>query len=103
MFKYKFLQNHIEAFTMMAAHVHNNDIEAAAILSMIFPCLVLLIFNAEYFRLLFWSGLKQPSWYIRTKKGASIFCTFGLLATVIISTVSRLTRIISLLNINLRS
>ncbi|KJA19708.1 hypothetical protein HYPSUDRAFT_217455 [Hypholoma sublateritium FD-334 SS-4] len=87
MFKYEFLQNHIAMFTNNQAKVHNNDIEAAGILSMVFPCLILVMLDMEYFRLLFWPGFRQPSWYITSKKATTVFCTFGMLATVIISTV----------------
>ncbi|KAF8957721.1 hypothetical protein BDZ97DRAFT_1844850 [Flammula alnicola] len=87
MFKYKFLRNHIQEFSLHVAHVHDSDIEAATILGMIFPCFVTLLFNAEYFLLLFWPAKTYPKWYINAKKWTFVGITFGMVATVIIGTV----------------
>ncbi|KAF8166184.1 hypothetical protein BJ912DRAFT_245589 [Pholiota molesta] len=87
MFKYRFLRTHIQNSTLHAAHVHNSDIEAAAILSMIFPCIVLLLFNAEYFVLLFWPARTYSARYLAWKKAVFVLATFGMFATVVISTV----------------
>jgi len=100
MFKYMFLQNHIETFTMHAAQVHNNDIEAAAIMSMIFPCIVLLLFTVEYFILLFWPGRTYSARYLSWKKWAFILSTFGMFATVVISTVIVATRSASITGVD---
>lgn len=72
---------------MHTAHVHNSDIEAAAILSMIFPCIVPLLFNVEYFVLLFWPARTYSARYLAWKKVVFVLSTFGMLATVVISTV----------------
>jgi hypothetical protein len=93
MFKYRFLRTHIQNSTLHAAHVHNSDIEAAAILSMIFPCIVLLLFNAEYFVLLFWPTRTYSARYLVWKKAVFVLATFGMFATVVISTVRGLGRV----------
>jgi len=87
LFKYEFLRNHIEDFSMHTAHVFDKDIIAAAILSMVFPCLVLLLFTIEYFILLFWPNRMYPSWYNSCKRWIFTGVTAGMTATAIISTV----------------
>ncbi|KAF8150215.1 hypothetical protein B0H34DRAFT_733089 [Crassisporium funariophilum] len=87
MFKYKFLQDHIEEFSAHTAQVHNNDIIAVGILSMVFPCLVLLLLTVEYFLLLFWPSRLYPAWYNSAKRWLFVFCVAGTLATALASTV----------------
>lgn len=87
MFKYEFLQNHIEAFTMHQAQVHNNDIVAAGILSMVLPCIVLLLFTVEYFLLILWPGKTYSRRYNRGKKWLFVAATVGMVVTAIISSV----------------
>jgi hypothetical protein len=74
---------------MHTAHVFVNDIMAAAILSMVFPCLVLLLFTIEYFILLFWPNRMYPKWYNSSKKWTFTGVTVGMTATAIISTVCK--------------
>ncbi|KAF5326732.1 hypothetical protein D9619_003940 [Psilocybe cf. subviscida] len=92
MFKYEFLQNHIEAFTMHQAHVHNNDIVAAGITSMVIPCIALLLFTVEYFLLVLWPGKLYSRAYNRWKGGIFVAACVGMLATAVVSTIFVATR-----------
>lgn len=87
MFKYKNLRTHIDDFSSHAAHVHNSDIMASAILSMIFPTFLSLLLNAEYFLLLFWPGKRFPKGYIAFKKWGLAVVTIGMLTTILLSTI----------------
>jgi Zn-dependent protease with chaperone function len=73
---------------MHIAHVSNGDIVASAILSMVFPCLVLLLLTMEYFFLLFWPSRMYTRWYNSCKKWIITGVTVGMTATAIISTVN---------------
>ncbi|KAF8868259.1 hypothetical protein CPB84DRAFT_1809164 [Gymnopilus junonius] len=92
MFKYRNLRTHIQNFSMHEAHVHNSDIMASTILSMIFPTFLSLMLNMEYFLLLFWPGKKLPSGYVAYKKWGLVAVSGGMLGTTILSTVVAATR-----------
>ncbi|KAF4615849.1 hypothetical protein D9613_012386 [Agrocybe pediades] len=101
MFKYKFLRQHIGNFSGHAAHVHEIDIMAGTILSMIFPCLVVLFLNVEYTLLLFWPGRLWPSWYNNWfRKWYMLSATLGMLATIVSSTVIVATRSASIMGVD---
>ena len=88
MFKYKFLRNHILKASQHNAHVHEMDIMAGTILSMIFPCLVVVFLNVEYTLLLFWPGKLWPRWYNTWfRRWYMLGATLGMGATVVASTV----------------
>jgi uncharacterized Tic20 family protein len=87
MFKYKNLRTHISNFSMHAAHVHDRDIIASAILTMIFPTFLALLLNIEYFLLLFWPGKRFPRRYIAFKKWGFVGVTVGMMLTILLSTV----------------
>ncbi|KAF9550759.1 hypothetical protein CPC08DRAFT_715220 [Agrocybe pediades] len=101
MFKYKFLRQHIGNFSGHTAHVHEIDIMAGAILSMIFPCLVVLFLNVEYTLLLFWPGRLWPSWYNTWfRQWYMLGATLGMLATIVSSTVIVATRSASIMGVD---
>ncbi|KAF9476848.1 hypothetical protein BDN70DRAFT_881900 [Pholiota conissans] len=100
MFKYRFLRTHIQDFTAHAAHVHNADIEATTILSITLPCVSVLLFNAEYFVILFWPGQTYTRGYLRAKRGVFVAATAAALATVIASTIIVATRSASITGVD---
>lgn len=86
-FKYRFLRNHIEDFSMHTAHVLDEDIIAAAILTMAFSPLVQLLLTIEYFILLFWPNRMYPRRYNSCKKWIITGFTAVMTVTAIVSTV----------------
>lgn len=87
MFKYKFLRQNINNLSMHTAHVHNVDIRATTILSMIFPALLGLVMNVAYFALLFYPGRKFSSRYNAIMGWLMAGVTIGMTATTLVSTV----------------
>lgn len=72
---------------MHQAHVHNNDIVAAGITSMVIPCIALLLFTVEYFLLVLWPGKLYSRAYNRWKGGIFVAASVGMVATAVVSTV----------------
>lgn len=87
MFKYRDLRTHISNFSMHTAHVHDSDIRASAILSMIFPTFLTLVLNIEYFLLLFWPGKRLSRGYVAFKKWGLVGVTVGMVLTILLSTI----------------
>lgn len=85
--KYEKLQNHMEQASGYTAHVHNNDIIAAEILTIVFCVFVATLFGADFFFLLFWPTRRYPKWYNATKKALAVGITLGVLAAALMSTV----------------
>lgn len=72
---------------MHQAQVHNNDIVAAGITSMVIPCLALLLFTVEYFLLVLWPGKLYSKAYNQWKRVLFVAACVGILATAVVSTV----------------
>ncbi|KAF8150220.1 hypothetical protein B0H34DRAFT_733101 [Crassisporium funariophilum] len=85
--KYENHQDHIERLSGYTASVHNNDIVAAAIVTIVFCVLVATIFGADFFFLVFWPRRVYPRWYNTTKKVLAVLITLGMAASALMSTI----------------
>jgi len=83
--KYEDHQTHIEKASNFTAHVHNNDLIAAEVLTIVFCVFVATLFGADFFFLLFWPKRSYPRWYNITKKILAVGITAGMLAAAIMS------------------
>ncbi|CAA7263516.1 unnamed protein product [Cyclocybe aegerita] len=84
--KYELLQANVERLSGYSAALHNNDIRAAAILTIVFSILVATLFGPDFFFLLFWPGKRYPRWYDMAKDIAVWIC-IGVGAAAIMSTI----------------
>jgi len=85
--KYEHQQDHIEALSNRAAAVHNNDIIAAACLSVVFCVLVATVFGADLFFLVLWPSRKYPRWYHVVRSVLAVGVSAGVLAAALMSTI----------------
>jgi len=85
--KYEDLQTHVEAYSGFTAHLHNNDIIAAEVLTIVFCVFVATLFGADFFFLVFWPRQTYPRWYNATKKGLAVGITLGVFAAALMSSV----------------
>ncbi|KAH9481038.1 hypothetical protein JR316_0005557 [Psilocybe cubensis] len=86
MFKHRDFANHIHSFSMNIANVHNIDIRATTILSMIFPAMLSLDLNAAYYSLVFYPGKNFPL-FNKIVAWLTVFITIGMTATTLAGTV----------------
>lgn len=85
--KYEDLQSNVERLSGHIAALHQNDLIASEVLTIVFCVFVATLFGADFFFLLFFPKRRYPRWYNATKKGLAIGITIGLLAAAIMSTV----------------
>ncbi|KAF8168750.1 hypothetical protein BJ912DRAFT_196138 [Pholiota molesta] len=85
--KYENLQSHIETMSGGAAHLYNNNIIDAAIVTIVFCVLVATVFGADFFFLLFWPQRRYPRWYDVTKLLVAVVITLGMAAAALMSTI----------------
>lgn len=85
--KYEDLQKHVEMTNDHRPHLHNNDIIAAEVLTIVFCVFVATLFGADFFFLLFFPRRTYPKWYNATKKALAVGITLGLFAAAIMSSV----------------
>ncbi|KII93998.1 hypothetical protein PLICRDRAFT_36214 [Plicaturopsis crispa FD-325 SS-3] len=81
--KYVDLQNFMHASSGFVAAIYNNDIVAAACVTIVSGVFVATVFGAEFFFLLFWPEYTYPPWVVRWKKIAAVFVTVLLTADVL--------------------
>jgi len=93
--KYEDLQGHIEAASGSAppsesrkhnAHLHNNDLIDAEIITIVFCVLVACLYGADFFFLLFFPRRTYPKWYNRTKLVCAVVITAGIFVAAVVST-----------------
>jgi hypothetical protein len=70
------------------AHLYNNNIIDAAIVTIVFCVLVATVFGADFFFLLFWPQRRYPRWYDVTKLLVAVVVSLGMAAAALMSTVS---------------
>jgi len=85
--KYEDHQTHIEQASNHSASVHNNDLIAAEVLTIVFCVFVATLFGADFFFLVFWPSRSYPRWYNATRKGLAVGITMGMLAAALMSTI----------------
>ncbi|KAF8957719.1 hypothetical protein BDZ97DRAFT_1924334 [Flammula alnicola] len=85
--KYENHQGNIERISGYTASVHNNDIIAAACLTIVFCVLVATLFGADFFFLLFWPRRRYPVWYNASRKALAVGITLGMAAATLMSTI----------------
>ncbi|KDR79643.1 hypothetical protein GALMADRAFT_243725 [Galerina marginata CBS 339.88] len=89
--KYDSLHENIHNFSTSVsttpASLHNHDIIAAAITTIVFCVLVATIFGADFFFLLFWPTRTYPRWYTFAKKALAVVITAGVGVAAIVSTI----------------
>jgi hypothetical protein len=85
--KYEDLQTNIETHSGFTAHLHNNNIIAAEVLTIVFCVFVATLFGADFFFLVFWSRQTYPQWYNTTKKALALGITLGVFAAALMSIV----------------
>jgi ABC-type cobalt transport system substrate-binding protein len=87
MSRYQSHQSRIEALSGYTAHVHNNDIIAAACTTIVFSVLVATLFGADFFFLVFWPRRLYPQWYNITREMLAVVITLGMAASSLMTTV----------------
>ncbi|KAJ3825116.1 hypothetical protein F5878DRAFT_67425 [Lentinula raphanica] len=90
--KYEDLQTHVQnyAFTLVPAYaveLHNDDIIAAEVLTIVFCVFVATLFGADLFFLVLWPRRTYPNWYNHTRLALAVGITAGLLAAALMSTI----------------
>ncbi|THU82595.1 hypothetical protein K435DRAFT_385520 [Dendrothele bispora CBS 962.96] len=99
--KYEDLQTNVELFsrTQIAnnpslstngsdhAALHNNDLIAAEVLTIVFCVFVATLFGADYFFLTFWPKRVYPRWYVNTRGFLAVGITAGVFAAALMSTI----------------
>ncbi|TFK35283.1 hypothetical protein BDQ12DRAFT_612085 [Crucibulum laeve] len=85
--KYEDHQDNIERFSQFRAQVHNNDIIAAEVLTIVFCVFVATLFGADFFFLVFWPRRVYPRWYDKTKRVLAVGITMGVAAAALMSTI----------------
>lgn len=91
--KYEALQTHIEATPGHLPHLHNNDIIAAEVLTIVFCVFVATLFGADFFFLVFFPRRTYPKWYNATKKALAVGITLGIFAAALMSSVRRVSHL----------
>jgi len=84
--KYEGLQGNIEN-GYPGAHLYQNDLIDAEILTIVFCVLVSCLFGADFFFLAQFPRQVYPVWYQTIKKGCAVFITLGMIAACILSAV----------------
>ncbi|KAL0950206.1 hypothetical protein HGRIS_010198 [Hohenbuehelia grisea] len=85
--KYEAQQENIERYSNWQASVHNNDIIAAEVLTIVFCVFVATIFGADLFFLVLWPARKYPRWYHVIRNILAIGVTLGIFAAALMSTI----------------
>jgi hypothetical protein len=90
--KYEDLQNHVQqyAFTVIPAYgveLHNDDIIAAEVLTIVFCVFVATLFGADLFFLVLWPRRTYPKWYNNTRQALAVLITAGVFAAALMSTI----------------
>ncbi|KAJ3732949.1 hypothetical protein DFJ43DRAFT_1070421 [Lentinula guzmanii] len=90
--KYEDLQTHVQnyAFTLIPAYaveLHNDDLIAAEVLTIVFCVFVATLFGADLFFLVLWPRRTYPNWYNHTRLALAVGITAGLLAAALMSTI----------------
>ncbi|KAF5373962.1 hypothetical protein D9758_000710 [Tetrapyrgos nigripes] len=99
--KYEDLQTHVERDSrpLIAANpslstngsdhaaLHNNDLIAAEVLTIVFCVFVATLFGADYFFLTFWPRRVYPRWYVNTRGFLAVGITAGVFAAALMSTI----------------
>lgn len=91
--KYEDLQTHVQdyAFTLtppFAVELHNDDLIAAQVLTIVFCVFVATLFGADLFFLVLWPRRTYPKWYNNTRLALAVAITLGVFAAALMSTVS---------------
>ena len=90
--KYEDLQNHVQAYAFTLeppyqVELHNDDLIAAEVLTIVFCVFVATLFGADLFFLAQFPRRTYPKWYNITRLALAVGITTGLLAAAIMSTV----------------
>lgn len=90
--KYEDLQTHVQdyAFTLvppLRVELHNDDLIAAEVLTIVFCVFVATLFGADLFFLAQFPRRTYPKWYNYTRLGLAVGITTGLLAAALMSSV----------------
>jgi hypothetical protein len=90
--KYEDLQTHVQdyAFTLVPpfqVELHNDDLIAAEVLTIVFCVFVATLFGADLFFLAQFPRRTYPKWYNYTRLALAVGITAGLLAAAIMSSV----------------
>jgi len=85
--KYNDLQTNVEQTNGHLPHLHNNDIIAAEVLTIVFCVFVATLFGADMFFLLQFPRRTYPKWYNSSRKGLAVGITMGVLAAALMSTI----------------
>jgi len=90
--KYNHLQTHVQQYALssmgLSVELHNNDIIAGEILTLVFCSFIGVIFGLEFIMLVLWPRrTTYPRWYNYTRMIGTVVMTGGLLAAALVSTV----------------
>ncbi|KAF9061931.1 hypothetical protein BDP27DRAFT_312832 [Rhodocollybia butyracea] len=92
MSKYDHLQTNVQKYALdfngIKVGLHNDDIVAGEILTLVFCSFIGVIFGVEFLILVLWpSRTTFPRWYNYTRTISSVVSTGGLLAAALVSSV----------------
>eukprot|EP00914_Ancora_sagittata_P017990 GHVO01035513.1.p1 GENE.GHVO01035513.1~~GHVO01035513.1.p1 ORF type:complete len:252 (+),score=21.02 GHVO01035513.1:94-756(+) len=90
--KYEDLQTHVQQYapTLTPSYnveLHNDDLIAAEVLTIVFCVFVATLFGADLFFLVLWPRRTYPKWYNNARLALAVGISAGLLAAAIMSTV----------------
>lgn len=89
LFKYQDLQTHVQAYSRSlggSAMLHNDDIIASEIVTVLFCVFVSTIFSVDFLLLLFFPRRQYPGWYNVARRACVVILTLGLSDAAIMST-----------------
>ncbi|KAF5390148.1 hypothetical protein D9757_003769 [Collybiopsis confluens] len=91
--KYNDLQTHVEnyarttAIPPFPASLHNNDLIASEVVTIVFCVFVATLFGADLFFLVLWPRRTFPKWYNHTRLALAVGITTGVFAAALMSTI----------------